>query len=209
MKKLLLLLPLLFSLLAPVRAAVRAADDARVVATIAGDRDLMNAIYSDDLRYAHSTGQVDGKAAFIAPLAEKRAFYVAIHYQQRDFVPLAPTIVLMGGRGLFTVGPEGQRQVIDLQFLAVWREEQGVWRMVAWQSNHPPARMPAAKNGLTSCRAAKRDTRSCRPFRRARRLPHTPAWARCDRVETRPGPTSTATRPRRLDPGTARRTRLP
>lgn len=154
MKKL-LLLPLLLSLLASVRAenapagtdkilaAVRAADDARVVATVAGDRALMNAIYSDDLRYAHSTGQVDGKAAFIAPLAEKRAFYVAIDYKQRDFVPLAPTIVLMGGRGLFTVGPEGQRQVIDLQFLAVWREEQGGWRMVAWQSNHPPA--PAAK----------------------------------------------------------------
>jgi hypothetical protein len=150
-----LLLPLLFSLFASARAentaagtdkilaAVRAADDARVVATIAGDRALMNAIYSDDLRYAHSTGQVDGKAEFIAPLAEKRAFYVAINYQQRDFVPLAPTIVLMGGRGLFTVGPEVQRREIDLQFLAVGREEQGGWRMVAWQSNHPPA--PAAK----------------------------------------------------------------
>jgi hypothetical protein len=122
-----------------VIAAVRAADDARLAATIAADPNRMNAIYSKDLRYAHSSGKVDTKAAFIAALVSKEAIYYSYDYQERKFVPAAPGIVLMNGRVLLNVFTAGQRVDLDLRFLAVWREEQGVWRMMAWQSNRPPA----------------------------------------------------------------------
>jgi ketosteroid isomerase-like protein len=127
-----------------VIAAVRAADDARVAATVAGDRAKMNAVYSNDLRYAHSTGKVDNKAAYIEALVTREAIYTAIDYQERNFVQVAPTIVLMNGRGIFKVATGGQRQDLDLRFLGVWREEQGTWRLVAWQSNRQPA-APATK----------------------------------------------------------------
>jgi hypothetical protein len=124
-------------------AAVRAADDARLAATIAVDRNRMNAAYSNELRYAHSSGKVDTKAAFIASLEAKEAVYYSVDYQERNIVPAAPGIVLMHGRGLFKVATGGQRADLDLRFLAVWREEQGVWRLLAWQSSRPPP--PAAK----------------------------------------------------------------
>jgi hypothetical protein len=122
-----------------VIAAVRAADDARLAATIAADPDRMNAVYSKDLRYAHSSGKVDTKAVFIEALVSKEAIYYSYDYQERNFVPAAPGIVLMNGRVFLNVFTGGQRVDLDLRFLAVWREEQGVWRMMAWQSNRPPA----------------------------------------------------------------------
>jgi ketosteroid isomerase-like protein len=119
-------------------AAVQAADDERLAATIAVDRSRMNAVYSDDLRYAHSSGKVDTKASFIEALVSKEAVYYSVDYQERNFVPGAPGIVLMSGRAIFKVATGGQRQDLDLRFLAVWREEQGAWRLMAWQSSRPP-----------------------------------------------------------------------
>lgn len=127
-----------------VIAAVRAADDARVAASVAVDREKLNAVYSNELRYAHSSGKIDTKASFIASLVSKEAVYFAVDYQERNFVPVAPGIVLMNGRGSFKVSTGGApRQDLDLRFLAVWREEQGTWRMIAWQSNRQPAAAPA------------------------------------------------------------------
>src|SRR4051812_44013272 len=120
MKKLPLLLPLLALVVGFLRAenspggndkviaAVRAADDARITASIAVDRNRMNAAYSNDLRYAHSSGKVDNKASFIASLEAKEAVYYSVDYQERNFVPVGPGIVLMNGRGLFKVATGGQ-----------------------------------------------------------------------------------------------------
>lgn len=128
---------------ASIVAAVRAADDERLAASIAVDRIRMGATYSNDLRYAHSNGKIDTKASFIDSLVAKEAIYYSVDYQERNFFPAAPGIVLVSGRGLFKVATGGQRAELDLRFLAVWREEQGVWRLLAWQSSRTPP--PAAK----------------------------------------------------------------
>jgi ketosteroid isomerase-like protein len=142
------LLPLLALLTVVLRAAdtslvtaVRAADDERVAATKAGDRARLEAIYSDDLRYAHSSGKIDTKASYINSLVTRSTVYETYDYQQRDFKSIAPGVVLMTGRVLIRALSGGQTNELDLNFLAVWREEQGHWRFVAWQSarNPPPA----------------------------------------------------------------------
>ena len=76
---LLRLIPILALALFPLRAtdeprlvALRAADDERVAATMAGDRTRLAAIFSDDLRYARSSGVVDTKTSYIAALASGR-----------------------------------------------------------------------------------------------------------------------------------------
>lgn len=50
------------------RLAVQSADDARIAAMSSPTRDQLAAIFSDDLRYAHSTGAVDTKTSFIDTL---------------------------------------------------------------------------------------------------------------------------------------------
>ncbi len=123
-------------------AAVRAADDERVKATQSGDRARLDAIYSDDLHYAHSSAKVDTKASYLDSLVSRRTVYSRYDYQQRDFRPVAPGIVLMTGRVTITVGTTGQPPM-ELSYLAVWREEKGKWRFLAWQSCKVPD--PAAK----------------------------------------------------------------
>jgi hypothetical protein len=128
------------------RAALAAADDERIAATKAGDRTRLEAIFSDDLRYAHSSGKIDTKASFIESLASKATVYESSTYQERKFTIIGVGLATMTGRALVKVGPPGKPNDLDLSYLAIWREENGQWRFLAWQSCKitPPA-APAKK----------------------------------------------------------------
>ena len=123
-------------------AAVTAADDERVAASIAVDRSRLEAILSDELRYAHSNGAVDTKKSYIDAIVAGRSFYGGFDYKERTFVPVAPGIVLMSGRVLVQSRNHDQPTSLDLSYLAVWREENGKWRFLAWQSCRNPPAMP-------------------------------------------------------------------
>lgn len=145
MKSLITSLALLFVLAAfgeenPQLAAVQSADAARVKAMRSGDREQLGKIFSDELRYAHSTGVVDNKAGFIEILAAGKTKYTGYDYVERNFSFPAPGIALMTGRAhVKAVTATGEMDSV-LNFLAVWREEKGQWRFLAWQScKLPPA----------------------------------------------------------------------
>ena len=123
-------------------ATLSAADDERVAATVAADSARLTAIFSDELRYAHSTGAVDDKASYIDSLASGRTKYMVYDYQERKFTFPAPGIALMAGR--VHIQSSSATGVSDgvLSILAVWREEQGKWRFLAWQSCRLPAQPP-------------------------------------------------------------------
>lgn len=122
-------------------ASARAADDERLAATMAADPARLAAIFSDALRYAHSSGKVDTKTSYIRSLTSRSTIYESFDFKERDFTVAGPGIVLMTGRVIIHSSNEGQKGVIDLNFLGVWREEGGHWRFLAWQScrNPPPA----------------------------------------------------------------------
>jgi ketosteroid isomerase-like protein len=125
-------------------AAVRAADDERLSATRAADPARLDAIFSDALRYAHSNGKVEDKASFVQSLTSRKTIYESFDYQERSFTAAGPGVVLMTGRVIARAISAGQPVVLDLTFLAVWREEDGRWRFLAWQSckNPPPVAKP-------------------------------------------------------------------
>ncbi|MEO6568888.1 MAG: nuclear transport factor 2 family protein [Opitutaceae bacterium] len=131
---------------AQIIAAVRAADDERLAATKSGERARLDAIFSDELIYAHSSGMVDNKASYMDSLVSKRTVYESFDYKQRDFKIAGPGVVIMTGRVFIKSTNTGGRSDNDLNFLAVWREENGKWRFYAWQSSKmPPPTPPAAK----------------------------------------------------------------
>ncbi len=144
MKTLLASLALLFVVQAfaeenPKLAAVQAADKARVAAMKSPDREKLGAIFSDELRYAHSNGIVDTKASFIDILSAGKTKYVGYDYEEQNFTFPAPGIALMTGRAhVKAVTATGEMDSV-LSFLAVWREENGQWRFLAWQSCKLPA----------------------------------------------------------------------
>lgn len=120
-------------------AAVQAADDARLTAMKSPDRDKLSAIFSDELRYSHSTGVVDTKSSFIDVLLKGTTKYLAVDYVERKFTFPAPGIALMTGSAKFKIGTEAGNIEPTLAFLAVWRLENGQWRFLAWQSCKLPA----------------------------------------------------------------------
>jgi hypothetical protein len=151
MKKFLRILSLLALTFGALHAAddslittVKAADDERVAATKAGDGPRLDAIFSDELRYAHSSGVVDTKASYSKALTTRSTVYETYDYQERTFLPAGPGIVLMSGRVLIHSRNGGVKNNLDLNFLAVWRLEQGRWRFLAWQSCRNASAAPAA-----------------------------------------------------------------
>jgi hypothetical protein len=148
MKTLLRLLPLLALFALPVSgadkskvlAAVRAADDERVAATKSGDRARLEAVYSTDLHYAHSNGKIDTHQSYLDSLVKRTTVYRNFDYKKREFRELAPGIVEMTGRVVIEAGAPGKTQPSDINFLGIWRNENGKWRFVSWQScKNPPA----------------------------------------------------------------------
>lgn len=121
-------------------AALRAADDARLAATKAGDRAGLEASYSDELHYAHSSGKVDTKASQIQGILASSNGYEGFDYKERTFVPAGPGVVLMKGRVIIKMVNKQTKakSALDLNYLAVWREEKGRWRFLAWQSCRNP-----------------------------------------------------------------------
>jgi hypothetical protein len=98
-----------------LRLAVQSADDARIAAMSSPTRDQLAAIFSDDLRFAHSTGAVDTKTSFIDTLTSGKTNAATAEGEMEN----------------------------ALSFLAVWRKEKGQWRFLAWQScKLPPASKP-------------------------------------------------------------------
>ena len=139
MKTLLIALSLLFALQVlaedhPSLAAVKAADKARVAAMQSGERAKLDGIFSDELRYAHSNGVVDTKTSFIEILSAGKTKYVGYDYEEQNFTFPAAGIALMSGRAHVKAESEGKAMDAVLSFLAVWREEKGQWRFLAWQS---------------------------------------------------------------------------
>lgn len=128
-----------------LRAALTAADDERLAATKAGDAARLGAIFSDDLRYCHSSGKVDNKASLTASLVSKASVYESFDYKERTFTLIGAGLATMAGRVIVHVGPAGKPAELDLAYLAIWREEKGKWRFLAWQSCKMPAPVAAAK----------------------------------------------------------------
>lgn len=143
MKAILIALLAASPLFAADEAKLRAADDERVAATIAGDRARLTAILSDELHYAHSSGSVDDKAKLIEAVASKSTKYVSIDYSERKFSFPAPGFALMTGRSHVKIEKGDAKIDMKLSFLGVWREENGQWRFLAWQSCKLPEATPA------------------------------------------------------------------
>lgn len=140
-----LLLALLTLIGSPLRAdetieqsAVRAADDARIAVMRTPDKAALEAVFSDQLRYAHSNGVVDTKASFVEILTSGKTKYLGYDHLEREFTFPAPGIALMSGKARIQAESAKGKMDSVLSYLAVWKEEGGQWKFLAWQSCRLP-----------------------------------------------------------------------
>ncbi len=120
----------------PVIAAVQA-DQARIKAMMAGDATALGALLSDQLRFAHSDGRVESKVDYVKNLLAGDTAYADVKTSEVETKQIAPDVVFILGAQQMRkrLGPDWSD--VNLRYLAVWRNESGVWRLVAWQSARP------------------------------------------------------------------------
>lgn len=119
-----------------VIAAVRA-DQARIKAMMAGDGAALGALMSDQLRFVHSDGRVESKAEYVKNLMAGDTQYADAKTSELETMQVdAEVVVILGVQQMRKrLGPDWSD--VKLRYLAVWRNESGVWRMIAWQSARP------------------------------------------------------------------------
>lgn len=117
--------------------AVRRSDQSRLAAMMAGDGTALQKLLSDELSFVHSDGRVETKQDYVKNmLAGDTAYTDAKTSDVQAKQIAADVIVLIGAQEMKKrLGPTWSE--IKLKFMAVWRNEGGTWRMVAWQSMRP------------------------------------------------------------------------
>jgi hypothetical protein len=118
----------------PQLLALEAADDLRISAMLAPNNQQFDAIFSDELHYAHSNGLVDTKKSLEETLVSRNTRYLGFYYEERNFSFPAADVALMTGRLRIKAQAGGTALDNRLSFLAIWRLEGGHWRFLAWQS---------------------------------------------------------------------------
>lgn len=127
---------------ASLEEEVRAADTARVLATIAGSIARLEPLLSDSLTYGHADGRVETKAEFISAVKSAQIKYEAYNYDNVKVTRVTDDVAIMTGRARLRASAGQVRVEFALKFLSVWRREDGAWRLFAYQSAKLPE--PAA-----------------------------------------------------------------
>lgn len=127
---------------AALQDEIRAADTARIMATIAGDAARLAPLLSDELSYGHADGRVQTKEDFLDAVKTNRVKYEAYDYEDSTILRSSDDTATMTGRARLRASAGDRHVAFRLRFLAVWRREAGTWRLFAYQS--VPLPEPAA-----------------------------------------------------------------
>lgn len=119
-----------------VISAVRA-DKARLTAMMAGDGEALGRLMSDQLRFVHSDGRVESKADYVKNLMAGDTQYADAKRSDLETMQISPDVVVVLGTQEMRKRLGSDWSNIKLRYLAVWRNESGTWRMIAWQSARP------------------------------------------------------------------------
>lgn len=133
-----LLLMLAGRAMAGAAEEVLAADAARTAALIAADRAALDATLADALRYVHGNGLVQDRAAYLDAAVGGAMTYTAITPVQQQVRVLSPQVALLTGSNRVAVLLDGKPLQLDVLYTAVYVQQDGTWKLTAWQSTPAP-----------------------------------------------------------------------
>jgi ketosteroid isomerase-like protein len=120
----------------PIETVLRI-DSSRLQAMMAGDGAALARVFSDELIFVHSDGRLETKAEYVRNLLAGDTAYEGAMTSGVRAMQVAPEVVVVIGAQEMRKRLRGAWSEIKLRFMAVWRNEAGVWRMAAWQSMRP------------------------------------------------------------------------
>jgi ketosteroid isomerase-like protein len=120
-------------------AAIRAvleADDRRRAATVAADTATLNELMTEAFTYVHFNGFREGREGYVGRIADGGFVeYVSLDRRAAE-VRIFGDVALVDGKASMTYRTldEAAPRTIHNLYLAVWRRDQGRWRMEAYAS---------------------------------------------------------------------------
>jgi hypothetical protein len=120
-----------------IRDTVRALEDRRYAAMLAGDTATLGELLSERLAYTHSTGGQDTKASYLDKVRSGTFVYDSIEHPV-DTILTGDDYALVVGQMIARVWRSGELLTLRNSALAVWVREEGAWRLLAYQPTPLP-----------------------------------------------------------------------
>jgi ketosteroid isomerase-like protein len=124
-----------------LQQAISQLEDQRYSAMQRKDVAKLSELLSDDLRYIHSSGDIDTKTSYLDGLEHDVWTYGAITRSDQT-IRATPSVALVFSRLQVDLVARGEPKKLDNLALAVWAFENSRWQLVAVQSG---VRQPTIK----------------------------------------------------------------
>ncbi|HUC16133.1 MAG TPA: nuclear transport factor 2 family protein [Acetobacteraceae bacterium] len=112
---------------------IKAREDQRFAALLAGDIDALAPLLHRDLRYVHSSGDIENRDAYLAELRAGASSYLEARRSNEKIVVHGETAMVFNQLDMSVIHL-GQPRQVHSAALAVWVLEQGSWQLIALQS---------------------------------------------------------------------------
>jgi len=119
-------------------ARIIALDKERMQAMMDKDISKLNNLLCKDLIYTHSSARLDTKQSLIGGMESGTSVYVSVEPSDVVAQDLGDVVVLTG-RAQINVTANGTPNKFAVRFTDVYQNQNGTWRMVAWQSTKFPS----------------------------------------------------------------------
>ena len=118
------------------REAVLAAERQLYRAMINNDLDALGDILSEDLIYVHSTAVAEGKALYLARVAESHYDYKSISSTDVTIRIRQDLAVMSGTLNMDVATGGGPALMMHLLFVLVWTKQDGGWKLSLRQATN-------------------------------------------------------------------------
>jgi|SRR5690348_15826273 len=111
---------------------IRRLENERYAAMIAGDAGALDRLLSDRLVYGHSNAERDSKDSYLERIRDRAFVYESIDHPEERIIIADGAVVVLGAM-IASVYRSGELRALRNSACAVWAEEDGNWRLVAYQ----------------------------------------------------------------------------
>lgn len=112
-------------------------DKKRMDAMAKKDTAALKTMLCKGLVYTHSSGRMDTKESLIGGMESGTTVYTSVVPSDVKAQDLGNAVVLTGQAAL-SVNASGKTNSFRVRFTDVWENQNGTWRMIAWQSTKLP-----------------------------------------------------------------------
>jgi hypothetical protein len=133
----------LFALIAatPARAGIvddiKATEDDRIAAYLAGNGAALEKIFADEMEYVHSSGISDTKAKVIESFTSGD-LKISKFDREGQKIQQVGSVVIATGIGHVELTMKGKEAKFDLRYAAVYAKRAGVWQIFFYQGTRLP-----------------------------------------------------------------------